>query len=812
MRVRKIYGPSGVWAPPCGDICLKREGGASCHFSSRLYTQTPQTPNPTEFLLSLNMLWHHCLFALLLNAIHTSSAEVNVTSVHLVFSHHLDVGLDLPQKITTDCVGFATNIVKRYFEVHIPRAIRIADELRALGSEDRLSYSVHAWIASLYVDCVAWRVKDGCVLNPAFISCPSPAAISTFDAAVRRGDIVYTDSPFNVNVEAADASLLEGITKVAGALDERYNFTEKWGSRVWSNIDVRGFARSSVPLLAKNGYGALYVGANGHPVAAGETPGLQPVVGAHNATMFMWRDPVSNATLPVIFHQGYGGYKTRPECVVSDNGVALASYIRTDNSGPPNDVFEVMEVYRTVRAAFPGASVHASSFQSFAAAALTPQVRNALPETTVDWGDVWLSGISTDPYRTAVFRAMTRARSGCVASGVCDPNSAELQNFTRFLAKNIEHTQGVQNEDWSPGIAGPNQAKLADSAHWSNTEFAKVHSASKNIFEMGDRSWIEAREFNTLARQALPDEHALAALIDHELQQLRPARPDTTTLKNVSTPIHCGNVVMAFSSSGAMTQLTLGADIAGSDNPLFDLTYVTYNKKETWDQKKNLTCSEAGCANPEDAVWRPQLEAVFSNASTEATVCRVVTHATFPTTLRSKYGAPSDVYMEHIITPTAVSTTLSWFGKTATRLPESFMLSFAPSLLGHEWQMDILGEWVGPTEVGNGSENFYNRGINSGVRYVNVTGGVPQGVAIGVVDAAMACPIVKGLGLLGDSSPMSESNPEPPANVSVAGMAVSLLHNLMPISGYNQWYPFGVGEYYQSEDESSAFRFTVSLL
>ena len=44
----------------------------------------------------------------------------DVHTVHLVMSHHLDVGLDLPMKLTLDCVGYATKIVQRYFDIFIP--------------------------------------------------------------------------------------------------------------------------------------------------------------------------------------------------------------------------------------------------------------------------------------------------------------------------------------------------------------------------------------------------------------------------------------------------------------------------------------------------------------------------------------------------------------------------------------------------------------------------------------------------------------------------------------------------------------------
>ena len=100
-----------------------------------------------------------------------------VHSVHLTFSHHLDVGLDLPLKLTANCVGFATTIVQRYFDVFIPRAIRLADEMRARESGDRFKYQIHPWIGSLYTECVPWSVHDGCPSNPATIRCPNASDV-----------------------------------------------------------------------------------------------------------------------------------------------------------------------------------------------------------------------------------------------------------------------------------------------------------------------------------------------------------------------------------------------------------------------------------------------------------------------------------------------------------------------------------------------------------------------------------------------------------------------------------------------------------
>eukprot|EP00756_Hemistasia_phaeocysticola_P025669 Hpha_TRINITY_DN16017_c0_g10::TRINITY_DN16017_c0_g10_i1::g.118061::m.118061 len=736
-----------------------------------------------------------------------ASGDVNVTSVHLVFSHHLDVGLDLPLKLTVGCVGFGTEIVRRYFDEFIPRALRVAKGVREFGGGDRFRYQVHAWIASLYVDCVAWKVQDGCVLNPADIKCPTADEVAKFDAGVRAGDIVINDAPFNINPEAVgDPLLLEGLALIPAALDARYNLTAaKHGTRVWANVDVKGFVRSALPVLKSAGYGALYIGANGGP-------GLQPVVGGSHAKLFMWRDPVSNVSLPTMYHRGYGGYKTREECFVAPNGVALATHYGSDNLGPPFTAEGVLSVFKTMRGIFPGATVQGSSHQEFAAAALTPETLAALPISTADWGDQWLTGVSTDPYRLAAFRALSRARNKCVREGGCLAESEVLQNFTRFLAKNVEHTQGVQGEDWSPGLAGPLQKWVADKTHWSNEAFASVHNAEHNKFFMGDRSWIEAREFNKLAVGAVPSDHPLAAAARAELEALTPRRPDTSSLipSPLGAPISCGGMTVAFNSSnGALVKLDFGGGTASGFvsgvNPMFDLTYVTYNQSETWDRREGMTCDKDSCANPEDAVWRPELQNVSYNGTAHS--CRVVTRAVFPTALRSKYGAPAEVFVEYTIGGGRLEAALSWYGKKATRLPESFMLGFTPAGGGGEkWWMDILGEWVQPEEVGTGGTNFYNRAVNTGVRY----GSSGAGLEINSTDAAMACPVVRGLGILGDATPIGEGNPAVPKDVKVSGVAMSLLQNLMPISGFNQWYPFGVGDYYQKQDEASLFRFAVA--
>jgi hypothetical protein len=337
-------------------------------------------------LLLLAQLHHGCSAA--------APAPTPVHTVHLTFSHHLDVGLDLPLKITADCVGFATKIVQRYFDVFIPGAIKLAQKMNGKG-ERRFRYQIHPWVGSLYADCIPWAVSDGCKDNPGTLVCPSNVDVAAFGAALRRGDLVFAASPFNVNVEAVgEPSLLAGLVDVAAQLEDRFNMTTA-GARVWSNVDVKGFARSAIPLLRAAGVETLYIGTNGGPHRGGGQ-GLQPVCGAENATMFRWVDPPSGAELTVLYVDGYGSYLghdvggagtvSASSAIVAPNGVALVSYFATDNAGPPSTALAVEAIHARVAELFPGASVVASSFNEFAAAALTPPVVAALPRTSVDWG------------------------------------------------------------------------------------------------------------------------------------------------------------------------------------------------------------------------------------------------------------------------------------------------------------------------------------------------------------------------------------------------------------------------------------------
>ena len=137
------------------------------------------------------------------------------------------------------------------------------------------------------------------------------------------------------------------------------------------------------------------------------------------------------------------------------------------------------------------------------------------------------------------------------------------------------------------------------------------------------------------------------------------------------------------------------------------------------------------------------------------------------------------------------------------------MLNFKPERASEwEYAFDILGEWTVANDVGRGTTNMWQRGIRSGFSATRPG----MNLTVNVVDAGMLCPIVEHVGLLGNATPMGEGNPslpDGPSKVNISGVSASLVQNLMPISGFPQWYPFGVGSDYQAEDENSIFRFEL---
>ena len=203
---------------------------------------------------------------------------ITITDVHLVMMNHLDVGFG-EQNGTQP--GFINNVLNMYFEVYFPRAVRVAEELRARGGPERLVYTTHGWLAHLYVHCPADLVLSGIALV-----CPPPAGVSAFKAAARRGDIVWQAGAFNSQYELAfNADMVDEQFRLSRELADELGVPRP---RVLSLRDVPGTTRALIPLLVRNNITALTVGVNnGAPNPAMPSPGRWADPGSNTSVMFM---------------------------------------------------------------------------------------------------------------------------------------------------------------------------------------------------------------------------------------------------------------------------------------------------------------------------------------------------------------------------------------------------------------------------------------------------------------------------------------------------------------------------------------------
>lgn len=201
-------------------------------------------------------------------------------------------------------LGFAYNVVNKYFDEYFPRALDTARAMRAQNSS--YVYTTHAYLISLFLDC-----PRGLRLH-----CPDEAARAAVIDGIVRGDIVWHAFPFNAQVEWAESSLFEFGVHMARTLTSRYNISSVWPpSRVMSQRDVPGATRALVPVLQRAGVHAISFGAN-EASAPLDVPKI-----------FRWRDQASAAEVVAMYHpSGYGGVSL-DECVTVpglDTALAMA--------------------------------------------------------------------------------------------------------------------------------------------------------------------------------------------------------------------------------------------------------------------------------------------------------------------------------------------------------------------------------------------------------------------------------------------------------------------------------------------------------
>lgn len=350
--------------------------------------------------------------------------------VHIVFKTHLDIGF-------TD---LARNVVTRYFDDFLPRALALAREQRESGSAERFRWTVGSWLIH------------------AALEQASPARRRALEEGIAAGDLVWHALPCTTHTELMSADLCRYGLGLARDLDRRF------GRRTIAAkmTDVPGHTRALVPLLAEAGVRFLHIGVN----SASRPPAVPD--------QFVWRHDDGSEVIVMYDKGDYGSSHVLPGL---DDALVFAH--RGDNQGPHGPA-DVQRVYAELRTRFPAAELRAAALDDFAVALLPHQAE--LPVVTDEIGDTWIHGVGTDPHKVSEFRARCRRRE-----------------FDDSLLLVAEHTWGRDFKQWrQEGDRGgfwiePTYATPAFLARRAQGTYARW-----------EESWQEQRDYLGVRAAALP--------------------------------------------------------------------------------------------------------------------------------------------------------------------------------------------------------------------------------------------------------------------------------------------------------------------
>ena len=324
--------------------------------------------------------------------VNAGQAQVNeeVSKVYVVFKTHLDVGF-------TD---LSSVVEKRYIDEFIPKALDVAEKLRADRSGERYVWTTGSWLV--------WK----------YLQTASDRDVERLEKAIRQGDIVWNGVPYTVETESMNLDLLETNLLLAHKLDEKYG-KKTIAAKM---TDVPGHTRSIIAPMNRAGIRFLHIGVN----PASPIPAVPEFC--------RWRDPEGNELI-LVYQQDYGS-----DNVLPGGKTAISVNFTGDNHGP-HSYEKVKEIYADLHKRYPNAQLIAASFNEIAQELL--DMKASLPVVTSEIGDTWIYGYGSAPIRMAKFRALSSLYSKWLREKKLDRGSDESLNFAVELGLIAEHTQGM---------------------------------------------------------------------------------------------------------------------------------------------------------------------------------------------------------------------------------------------------------------------------------------------------------------------------------------------------------------------------------
>lgn len=645
--------------------------------------------------------------------------------IHLVFKTHLDIGF-------TD---LAANVLSRYFERFIPKAMDLARDTREGGGDERFVWTTGSFLIYQYLEQASAEGRR------------------RMEQAIEAGDIVWHGLPFTTHTELIDDSLFRFGLGLSRKLDKRFEKT----TIAAKMTDVPGHTRSIVPLLAEAGIKFLHIGVN----SASTPPDVPP--------LFVWKE-TGVAEVVVMYQKTYGDVMVLPG---SEEAVALK--FTGDNRGPQSPE-QISAIYKEMRDRFPCAVVAASTLNECARS--VELIRDKLPVVTQELGDTWIHGAGTDPRKIARYRALCRARRSWIVSGALEEGSPTDTAFSLPLLTIAEHTWGMDEK-----------SHLNDYEHYRTADLLAVRNQPN--FRKVESSWAEQRSYIDKAVSALKDtplEEKAKGLI----QETMPEQPDLTGFWEVGDPdtvFRCARFEIRFDArTGAIRHLRdskSGRNWASAGNTLARFRYQTFSQHD-YDRflRQYLTrrvdwalkdfgkpgIEQAGAAHR----WlNPKMTALHNREDERGSSFVVELHV--PREGRGDIGCPERLTLT-VELPSAsdapISLDLRWFDKPAFRLPEAMWLSFSPAISRADgWVIQKMGREVSPLDVVSDG----NRKLHAMDRYVAYSDDRGR-FEVNSLDAPLVAP--------GEPSLLDFNNRRPPM---LRGMHFNLYNNVWG-TNFPMWY------------------------
>jgi hypothetical protein len=578
-------------------------------------------------------------------------AQQKVEKVHVIFKTHLDVGY-------TD---LASKVEQRYIDNFIPKAIEVAEQLRAAGGKERYVWTTGSWLISAY------------------LAQATPEAEKKLEEAILQGDIVWNGVPYTTESESMTKDLYETMLRLSRRFDKRFG-KKTIAAKM---TDVPGHTRSIISPLYDAGIRFLHIGAN----SASTMPDVPQLC--------IWRN-TDNKEIILMYQNEYGN-----DMILPDGKIAVSINFTTDNHGP-HTVEQVKTIFANLRKKYPDAEIFASTLN--AVAEDISRMTLQLPVVTSEIGDTWIHWYPTTPVMTAQYRALCRLYTDWIKTGKINPESDLAIDFAVRLGLIAEHTGGLDLKKLK------NRNKLD----------VDIFNASRDMpeFRLVEKSWKEKVDNIDKAIAYLPDnlQTEAKAVINTigrvSTKQITGHDKVKGLDQNGSLTIdHKGMKVIA----GEITYQTYSA----KDFTDYCNAYVVNPKKNPWaiasfgmNGLENTKAESVSLTAQTDNVTvtkqgkNKKIDCLLSFPAHQAIDKRIL---------------PQQISTQYIIKKDAtVEMTVSLINKPANCLPEAYWVSFIPSEVVSVfaekmgYRVDVVDVVKGGNRRWHGIDNYIDIRTNKG--------------------------------------------------------------------------------------------------